>query len=64
MLDIAVSYNNIGSAYEIKGDYQKAIEFYQKALKLKIKELGEDHADVATTFNNLGLVYDCMGMYD
>jgi len=33
-------------------------------LKLKIKELGQDHADVATTFNNLGLVYDCMGMYD
>jgi CHAT domain-containing protein len=32
--NVATSYNNIGSAYVWKGEYEKAIEYYSKALTL------------------------------
>jgi len=38
------------------GEYDTAIDFGQKALDVKIKMLGEEHADVAMCYNNLGNV--------
>jgi len=38
------------------GDYDKAIEFYERGLAIKIKVLGEEHTEVATSYNNLGIV--------
>ena len=29
--DVGLSYNNIGTAYKEKGDYVKALEYYNKA---------------------------------
>jgi len=42
--------------YSQQGKLDKAIEFGDKALAIKIKVLGEDHPSVATSYNNLGLV--------
>ncbi len=49
--------------YDI-GEYNKAIEFYNKDLKISIAKLGKDHPDVAGTYNNLGLAYDSKGNYE
>ena len=38
--------------------YEKALEFYEKALKIRLKKLGEDHPDVAQTYNNMANVYE------
>ena len=32
--DVALSYNSIGAVYDSLGDFNKALEFYQKALKI------------------------------
>lgn len=62
--DIANGYNNLGLAYNRKGEYDKAISYGELALIISKKLYGEDHPDVATSYNNLGLVYDDKGEYD
>jgi tetratricopeptide (TPR) repeat protein len=52
---VATSYNNIGSVCDNKGEYDKALDFYQKCLDIRLKTLGEDHPKVANAFWNIGL---------
>ena len=60
--DVAISYNRIGVAYDKLGEYEKALEFFQKALKIRLQVLGENHPDVATSYNSIGIVYDNPGI--
>ncbi|ETN97713.1 hypothetical protein RFI_39812, partial [Reticulomyxa filosa] len=60
----ANSFYNLGNACINKGEYNKAIESYQKALKLYLEIFGRNHADVAESYNNLGCAYDDKGQYD
>jgi tetratricopeptide (TPR) repeat protein len=46
--------NSVSAAWYAKGEYDKAIEYYEKALKVYILTFGEDHPWVATGWNNLG----------
>ncbi|MBU4343974.1 MAG: tetratricopeptide repeat protein [Desulfobacteraceae bacterium] len=62
--DYGEAYNNIGMAYDSKGEYDRAIEYYQKALEIGIKKLGPEHPSVATRYNNIGLAYNSKGEYD
>jgi tetratricopeptide (TPR) repeat protein len=59
---LAATYNNIGLIYDSKGDYDKALEWYQKSKK--ITEQFGDQAGIATTYNNIGGIYDSKGDYD
>ena len=61
---IAVSYNNIGMVYQTKSDYDKALEYLNKALTIRKSKLGEEHTDVARSYNNIGLVYQAKSDYD
>ena len=63
-IDIAISYNNIGLVYSDKGDYDKALEFLNKAMTIRKAKLGEEHTDVATSYNNIGVVYYNKEDYD
>ncbi len=56
--------NNLGSAWNAKGNYDKAIEYYEKALESDLKNYGEDHPNVATYRNNLGATWKAKGDYD
>ena len=42
--------------YDILGEYNQAKELHEKALIIRKKIFGEDHADVATSYNNLASV--------
>jgi hypothetical protein len=42
--------------YLDQGKLNKAIECGEKALRIKIKVLGEEHPDVAISYNNIGNV--------
>jgi tetratricopeptide (TPR) repeat protein len=41
--DVAASYNNTGNVYNRQGQYERALEYYQKALEINIKVSGQDH---------------------
>ena len=62
--DYGAAYNNIGMAYDSKGDYDRAMEYYQKALKITLKKLGPEHPKVAIGYNNIGSTYKHKGDYD
>ncbi len=63
-LNVATYRNNLGTAWNAKGKYDKAIEYYEKALKSDLKTFGEDHPNVATYRNNLGVAWKAKGEYD
>ncbi|MCP4370660.1 MAG: TIR domain-containing protein, partial [Deltaproteobacteria bacterium] len=56
--------NNLGLAWKAKGEYDKAIEYYEKALKSDLKTFGEEHPNVAIYWNNLGMAWYAKGEYD
>jgi len=61
--DVASSYNGLGLVYHRKGDYEKAISFYNKALYIRSNVFGEKHPDVASSYLNLALVNEATGNY-
>jgi len=50
---VAISYNNIGLVCSKKGEYDMALEWYQKCLDILLKTLGAEHPDVATTYSKI-----------
>ena len=61
--DVATSYNNLGLVYDNQKNYTKAIECYEKSLKIRLRVLGEEHPTVATSYYNLGCVHNVRGSY-
>ena len=59
-----MSYGNLGNVYNSQGQYERALENYQKVLEIFIKVSGQDHPDVATSLMNVGNVLKAMGKYD
>lgn len=55
----AVALNNIAMIYKDKGDYDKALEYFQQALKLS-----EDDEQRATAYNNIAIIYSDKGDYN
>ena len=47
--------NTIGASYQVKGNYLKAIEFYQQSLK--IREELKDQKGVSSSLANIGSIY-------
>ena len=57
----ATLFNNMAGVYHAQGDYEKALEYYGKALAISERVLGTDHPDTATTYNNTAGVYHAQG---
>ena len=51
----------MGLTYKSKGEYDKALEYYAKALAIQLATLGENHPSTATTYGNMGSTYDSKG---
>ena len=62
--ETAVTYNNIAGVYKAKGEYDRALVYYLKALEVKETKLGKDHPDTATTYNNIAGVHYAKCEYD
>ncbi|HEO65473.1 MAG TPA: tetratricopeptide repeat protein [Spirochaetes bacterium] len=54
---VAVSLNNMGLVYKKQKDYSKALDYYSKALKIRIATLGANHPLCGVSYNNIGAVY-------
>ena len=62
--DAGALFNNMAGVYEDQGDYEKALEYYGKALAIRERVLGTGHPDTAVTYNNMALVYSNQGDYE
>ena len=51
---IAYSYQNIGTAYQKKGDFENAIKWHEKALNLRKEVYGPNHQILSDSLNMLG----------
>jgi two-component system, sensor histidine kinase and response regulator len=58
----ALCYNNVGVAYDVSGNYPKALEFHFMALR--IRDSIKDIAGRADSENNIGEIYKFRGEYD
>jgi tetratricopeptide (TPR) repeat protein len=58
---VAKAFNTIGIAFNNKGNYPKAIEYYLKTLKLK-EEIG-DKRGIGACYGNIGIVYKNQSNY-
>ncbi|NKB61359.1 MAG: tetratricopeptide repeat protein [Gammaproteobacteria bacterium] len=54
--NVAIRRNNLGSAWYSKGEYDRAIEYYERALETFSQVLGSDHPSTKTVLNNLQAV--------
>ncbi|KPK76732.1 MAG: hypothetical protein AMJ89_03625, partial [candidate division Zixibacteria bacterium SM23_73] len=59
---MAKTFNNLGLVYKAKGEWDKAIEFYNNSLKIKEK-IGDEHG-MARTKANIGILYKEQGKKD
>ena len=59
-----MSYNNIGVAWDEKGDHDRALEFHQKALDIRLRVLGENHPATAGSYNNIGVIWKAKCGFD
>ena len=55
--------HRMGSAYDYKGEYEKALMIYEECRAIEEATLGKNHSDYVTALNNIGGVYDEMGRY-
>ncbi len=53
-----------GTALSMSRQYELAVSYHEKALVIRKKIYGEEHADVAASYNNLGAVYHDQGQYN
>ncbi|CAF3360919.1 unnamed protein product [Rotaria sp. Silwood2] len=56
-------YHQLGCIQNNQGEYEKAIEYYIKALEICRDALPSDHPDLAASYNNIGEVYRNMSDY-
>jgi tetratricopeptide (TPR) repeat protein len=62
-LELATTYNNIGSSHDWMEDYETALSFYEMILEIQQQFLPLNHTDLATTYNCIGHVYNSMKNY-
>jgi tetratricopeptide (TPR) repeat protein len=53
--DVAKSYGSLGNVYNSQGQYERALEDYQKSLDITIRVFG------AASYQNIGIVYGKKG---
>jgi tetratricopeptide (TPR) repeat protein len=62
-VETANCYSKIGIGCRSDGLYDLALEWYEKALTIRVKALGPEHTDTASSYNNMGFTYEKLGDY-
>ena len=66
---LSMLYSDIGVGYQEKGDYAKALDFYQKSIDILLpspESIQREHPDdslLSGTYNNIGMVHKANGDY-
>ena len=56
--------NNLGTAWSEKGEFKKALTYFEKVQEIARIAFGEQHFMLTTTYNNLGETWSSMEEYD
>lgn len=56
-LQVATTYNNIGLAWRHLNNFQKAIEYYERALSIDLL-YNKEHPQIALRYNNIGMAWN------
>ncbi len=64
ILEDAILLSQLGRCEKKFGNYDKALEYYEKGLAIKLKTLGGEHPEVATSYGNIGLAWKSKGQYE
>jgi len=59
--DTAIICINFANIYTVQRKYESALEYYNKALKIREKTLGEEHHDTVETYNCIAINYGMQG---
>jgi len=59
----AYIFHQFGTIHDGQGNYNEAVEYYEKSLEISKKSLPANHSSLAILYNNIGLVYKSMGEY-
>ncbi|MGZ2370648.1 tetratricopeptide repeat-containing sensor histidine kinase [Ancylomarina sp. YFZ004] len=60
----AIIYNNLGTAYEEKKEYQKSLDYYLKALEINKKSQTQRSTSLGRNYHNLGSVHYSLANYN
>jgi len=56
--------SKLGNCEKKFGNFDKALEYYEKSLANRLKTLGGDHPDVANSYNNIGSIWSDKDEYN
>ena len=62
-LKMSYIYNELGLICDETGEYQSALSYYQKSIKLRQKSSPENHRSLSAAYNNIGEVQREIGNY-
>ncbi|MDR1223097.1 MAG: tetratricopeptide repeat protein [Tannerella sp.] len=62
-IKVANLYSFLGIGFMQLSDYLQALEWFYKALCVRLKVQGKEHIDTATTYSNIGIVFEKQGLY-
>ncbi|KAI5842037.1 hypothetical protein BZA05DRAFT_208713 [Tricharina praecox] len=62
--DTLSTVNYMADVFSYQSEYDKALEWYQRALDGREKSLGNDHPDTLTTVDNMAGVFRSQGQYE
>ena len=54
-------YDEYGWAFTYQGQHDRALEYYEKALAIRLDTLGAEHPEVTSSYYTLGCAYDSQG---
>lgn len=57
LLEWAITCDDLGNQYRLKGNYELADRLFKAALDMKSTVLGKQHLSLASSYDNLGLLY-------
>ena len=64
LLTQAIAYSNQGNLCRSEGRYRDAVSFYEAALVIRERLLGDRHPDTAESLNQLGMSFYDLGQYE
>ncbi len=57
-------YTSAGASYELIGNYEKALSYYEEGFKYRRSVLDSTHLYIAASYNNIALIQEIKGAYE